>query len=56
MPTYEVEIAAVVRKTYTVEADNEDDAVQEANDIFSVLNDDTPEDYEQNLRGVELVE
>lgn len=53
MPMFEVEIKATVRKTYKVTAKNKDEAVATANDIFSVLNDGTEEDYEQEVLGVE---
>ena len=52
MKTYEVEIEATIRKTYTVEAESEEEAVDTAHSIFSVLNDDTPEEYTQELLSV----
>jgi len=56
MKTYEVTIRATIYKTITVEAENEDDAYVEAHERFSVLNDDTPEQYEQDSVGIEEVQ
>ena len=53
MKTYEVTIRATITKTYKVEAKNANKAVEEAHEIFSVLNDDTDENYEQDLLSVE---
>ena len=55
MNTYDVEIKATVRKTYRVEAESEEFAVEAAHQVFSVLNDDTPEEYDQEDLSVELV-
>lgn len=55
MKTYEVTIRATIYKTITVEAENEDDAYVEAHERFSVLNDDTPEQYEQDSVSIEEV-
>lgn len=44
---WEVTIRATVTKTYTVTANNEQDAIEQAHQVFSVLNDDIPEDYNQ---------
>ena len=49
---YEVTILARVTKTYTVEADNEDLAYELAHELFSVLNDDTPERYEEETLDI----
>ena len=56
MKTYEVTIKATIYKTITVEANNEDDAYVMAHERFSVLNDDTPERYEQDDVDIEEVE
>lgn len=52
---YDVTIKATVTKTYRVDAEDEDKAVEEAHTIFSVLNDDIPEDYEEETLNVEEV-
>ena len=52
---YEVTIQARVVKTYTVEADNEDLAYELAHEQFSVLNDDTPERYEEETLDIREV-
>lgn len=53
MPTYNVTILARVTKTLTVEADNEQAAVEMAHEGFSVLpEDDTPEDYDEETVNV----
>jgi len=52
---YEVTILARVTKTYTVEADNEDLAYELAHELFSVLNDDTPERYEEETLDIREV-
>lgn len=56
MKTYNVTIRAVITKTLRVEAENEDAAISEAHERFSVLNDDTDETYEQDSLGWEEVE
>ena len=53
MKTYNVTIRATITKTYRVEAENVDKATEVAHEIFSVLNDDTDENYEQDLLDVE---
>jgi hypothetical protein len=53
---YEVTIRATVTKTYTMNAQTEDEAVEDAHNIFSILNDDTPEDYDQETVNVERVD
>lgn len=50
---YNVTIRATVTKTYRVDAKDEDQATEEAHSIFSVLNDETPEDYEEETLHVE---
>ena len=47
MKTYEVTIKATIIKTYTVNAENEDNAINIAHDYFTVQIDDAPERYEQ---------
>jgi len=57
MKTYQVTIRATVTKTYKVEADNEDVAYEEANIMFSVLNEDgVDENYEQEVLDIEELE
>lgn len=56
MKTYEVTIRATIYKTITVEAHNENEAYVKAHERFSVLNDDTPEQYEQDSVGIEEVQ
>ena len=47
---YEVTIRAVITKTYTIEADDNDEAAAAAYDIFSVQNEqDVPESYTQEV-------
>ena len=47
---YEVTIRAVVTKTYTIEADDNDEAANIANEMFTVANEmDVPENYEQDV-------
>jgi hypothetical protein len=53
---YKVTIRATVTKTYTVNASSEDEAVEEAHQIFSVLEDGVPEDYDQDTLEVERVD
>ena len=53
MKTYNVTIRAVITKTYKVEAESADLATEQAHEIFSVLNDDTDESYEQDMLDVE---
>jgi hypothetical protein len=53
MPTYEIVIRATVTKTYVVEADTEDVACEQAHEIFNILNDDVPEDYNQETLSIE---
>ena len=47
MKEYHVTIRATVTKTLTVEAANVDEAEETAHQEFSILNDDSPEKYEQ---------
>lgn len=52
MKTYEVTIEARITKTYTVSAKNEDQAYENAHEIFSVLRDGAEEHYEQDSVGI----
>ena len=52
MKTYQVTIEARITKSYIVEADNEDVAYELAHEQFSVLNDDTPERYEEETLNI----
>lgn len=45
---YEVTIRATITKTYTVEAEDQDQAIQIANEEFDVNEDHTFENYEQD--------
>jgi len=53
MATYKVTIQATVTKAYTVQANSEQEASKEAHQIFSVLEDGTPENYTQETISVE---
>ena len=54
MKTYQVTIRATVTKTYEVEAENKDAAYEQANSIFSVLNEDgIDENYQQEVIDIE---
>lgn len=52
---YEVTITAKITKTITVNALTEDQAAEDAHQVFSVLNDGDPENYEQDTDSIELV-
>lgn len=47
MKTYEVTIRATITKTYTVEATDDNEALNTGHQIFSVELDEAPEHYEQ---------
>lgn len=47
MKQYAVVISALVTKEITVTAESEEKAIDEANAIFTVANDEWPEKYEQ---------
>jgi len=49
MKTYEVGIRATVCKRLRIEAESEEEAIEAAHEQFSVLNDDIPEDYDQEM-------
>ena len=55
MTEYDVVISATVCKTIRVEADDEESAAETAHELFSVLNDCYPEDYQQDTVEVQLV-
>ena len=55
MKQYQVTVRAVVTKTYVIEAESEAEATATAHDTFSVLEDGTDENYEQDLVSVEEV-
>ena len=52
---YDVTITATVKKTLRVNALTEEEAVEEAHQIFSVLNDGEPEKYEQDTDDIKLI-
>ena len=52
MKKYKVTIQARVVKSYTVEAENEDLAYELAHELFSVMNDDIPERYEEETLDI----
>ncbi len=54
--SYEVEIIATIRKTVKVEAFSEDEAIETAHGVFSVLNDGDDEAYNQETNSVTRVE
>lgn len=53
---FAVEIKATIRKTYEVEAEDEQGARAAASDIFSVLNEDgVDEDYDEEVLSIQKV-
>jgi len=52
---WDVTIEARIVKTIRVSSPDKQKAVEEAHEIFSVLNDDTPEEYEQNTKAVNKI-
>lgn len=56
LTTYDVTITATITKTYRVEAENADKAVEEANHYFSVIPDGTDEYYDQQTDSVREVD
>jgi len=53
MSTFNVTIRATVTKTYTIEADSQEEAEATAHDAFSVLNEDgIDEDYGQETMDI----
>lgn len=55
MKTYDVTIRAIITKTYRVDAETADKAVEEVHQIFSVLNDDVDENYDQETLDIDEV-
>ena len=53
MRNYYITIKASVTKTISIQAKNEDNAVAQAHEEFSVLNDGGDETYEQDVISVE---
>ena len=52
---YQVTVEAVIRKTYSVDAVDDFEAQQMANEMFSVLNEpDVDEHYDQQVIEVEI--
>ena len=51
MKTYEVMIKATITKRIVVDAIDQDQAEEQAHEMFSVLNDDYDEKYEQQTIG-----
>lgn len=56
MPEYDVTIRAIVTKTIRVEADSEDDAIDEAHEIFTPRCTDMREHYEEHVEDVKIVD
>ena len=55
MKTYEVTIKATIIKTFTIEAESRETAIEQANETFHVGHEfDVPEDYEQDVVRVSL--
>lgn len=55
MKEYDVTIEAKVRKIIRVKAETEQEAIQQAHELFTVASTEEPEHYEQNDIGWELV-
>jgi len=53
---YRVTIRTTITKTYEVNASSQEEAEEEAHQIFSVLCDDVDEDYDQETLSVEKVD
>jgi hypothetical protein len=51
-PWYNVTIRATITKTYRVQASDRESAEEQAHYVFSVMNDDTDERYEQDTLDV----
>lgn len=56
MKTYEVTIKATIVKTYTVQAPDENEALNLGHEVFSVETDEAPEHYEQDTVDVTEVQ
>ena len=52
---WNITIQATVTKTIRVTAKNEQEAIEDAHGVFSVLNDDNEEKYDQETISVEKV-
>ena len=52
MKQYEITMRSVITKTYIIEADDDGHAIEAAHESFSVLPDDTPERYEQEIMSM----
>jgi hypothetical protein len=50
---YYVTIEATIRKTYEIEADSKEEAQKAGTELFSALEDGTPEYYTQEVLGVD---
>lgn len=56
MDEYDVEITCTIRKTIrVVECNSEQEAIETAHQLFSILNDETPEDYDEQVTKVTKV-
>ncbi len=55
MKTFKVLIEATIRKEIEVEAENRDEAVEQAHELFTTENDGTAERYEEDMISVEEV-
>ena len=55
MKTYAITVRATVTKTYEIEAESRDEAVETAHEIFSTSSDGVDEDYQQETLDVEEV-
>lgn len=49
MKSFDIKLKATVTKTMTIEAGTEEEAIEIAHSTFSVLNTDSPEDYDEDL-------
>jgi hypothetical protein len=55
MKAYEVTIKATIIKTFTIEAESREAAIEEANETFNIGHEfDVPEKYEQDVVRVSL--
>ena len=55
MKAYAVRIKATISKVVVVEAESDQAAIEAAHEDFSVLNDDNPEKYNQEVESCEEV-
>lgn len=56
MKTYNVIVRAIITKTMVIKAENEDDAIQTAQDTFTVQEDGNYENYDQEILDAEEVQ